>query len=187
MVNSKENEKEEIIEKASKKQSKLKLYLTAIIPMILMFLGFFLVTKFINPHFRVPGLQNASNVASIAGTEGLNESTEKSKQKKNKGESIIQSIGSVLANPLGTGGKRFVRVGISLELESKELAKKVDESRSKLQHQLILILSSKDVESLASTQGKIELQKEIKKALCSELELSDEELPQIYFNEFIIQ
>ena len=186
MTDSKENKKEGIKEESNKKQSKLKLYLVAFVPMILMFLGFFLVTKFINPRFGV-GLSDTSSVASTAETENTKESKENSKKKKGKEESVMITIGPVLANPLGTGGKRFVRVGVGLELESKELAKKVEESKSKLQHELILILSAKDVESLTSPQGKIQLQEEIKKGMRSELGFSDEELPQVYFNEFIVQ
>ena len=45
MTDSKENEKEKIKEEPTKKQSKLKLYIVAFVPMILIFLGFFLVTK----------------------------------------------------------------------------------------------------------------------------------------------
>jgi flagellar protein FliL len=185
MADNKENENEEIKEESSKKQSKRNLYLVAFVPMILMFLGFFLVTKFINPRFAVPGFSEASSASSTAETENTKEK-ENSKKKKGK-ESVIQVIGPVVANPLGTGGKRFVRVGVGIELESKELAKKVEESKSKLQHELILILSAKDIDSLTSPQGKIQLQEEIKKGMRSELEFSDEELPQIYFNEFIVQ
>ncbi|MDQ1327943.1 MAG: Flagellar protein FliL [Candidatus Poribacteria bacterium] len=185
MADNKENEKEEIKEESPQKQSKLNLYLVAFVPMILMFLGFFLVTKFINPRFGVGA--GTSSVVSTAEAENTKESKENSKKKKGKEESVMIAIGPVLANPFGTGGKRFVRVGIGLELESKELAKKVEESKSKLQHELILILSAKDVDSLSSPQGKIELQEEIKKGMRSELEFSDEELPQIYFNEFIVQ
>jgi flagellar basal body-associated protein FliL len=181
------NGKEGITEESTKKQSKINLYLVAFVPMILMFLGFFLVTKLINPHFAVSSLSDASTVSSTAETDNTKEHKENSKKKKGKEESVMIAIGPVLANPLGTGGKRFVRVGIGLELESKELAKKVEESKSKLQHELILILSAKDIEFLTSTQGKIQLQEEIRKGMCSELEFSDEELPQIYFNEFIVQ
>ena len=163
------------------------LYLTAIIPMVFMFLGFFIVTKFINPRFGISGSSGTSNVASTTTTEKAEDQNEKDKKKKGKNESVIKPIGAILANPLGTGGKRFVRVGVSLELSSKELVKEVEESLSKIQHELILILSAKDIESLSSPQGKMELQKEIKKGIQSELGLSDEELPQIYFNEFVVQ
>jgi flagellar basal body-associated protein FliL len=190
MADTNNDPKEKIKEKSSKNQSRLKLYLTAFVPMIFMFLGFFVVTKFINPHFRVPSSVDASGSALIAADTSSNAKQENKKPKskeKGKEELFIQPLEPVLANPMGTGGRRFVRVGISLEVESKILAKEIEESKSKLQHQLILILSAKDVDSLTSPEGKTALQEEIRKAMCSELDITDEELPHIYFSEFIVQ
>ncbi|HGJ66229.1 TPA: flagellar basal body-associated FliL family protein [bacterium] len=165
-----------------KKDSKIKLYLAMTVPIILMLVGFFLVTKFINPRFNISG-GNA-----ISGGESSESKSDMDKSKKHgKNKTIIHELGSVLANPIGTDGRRFVKVGVCLELGSKDLAKQIDESKSKLQHQLILILSSKDIETLTSPTGKALLLDEIKKSMIAQLELTNEDLPNIYFSEFIVQ
>jgi flagellar protein FliL len=184
-----EDEKQEKKDESSKKSSKMNLYLVAFIPMVFMFLGFFAVTKFINPRFGVASSAEAGQNA-LDNTKG---SDDKSKEKggkqgkKGKNGPIMFELEPVLANPLGTAGRRFVKVGISMELGSKELLKELEENKSKLQHLLIIILSSKDIETLNSTEGKILLQEEIRKAVIKELELTEEEIPEIYFSEFIVQ
>jgi flagellar basal body-associated protein FliL len=169
-----------------KKDSKIKLYLAMTVPIILMLVGFFLVTKFINPRFNISGGNAISGKASGGESSESKSDMEKSK-KHGKNKTIIHELGSVLANPIGTDGRRFVKVGVCLELRTKDLAKQIDESKSKLQHQLILILSSKDVETLTSPAGKALLLDEIKKSMIAQLELTNEDIPNIYFSEFIVQ
>jgi flagellar FliL protein len=184
-----ENEKQEKKDEPAKKSSKMKLYLVAIIPMILMLLGFFVVTKFVNPRFKVPILAEAELEASATTNDSSDKGHGKDEKKEKKGKKGLGmfSLEPVLANPLGTGGRRFVKVGISMELESEKLLKELEESKSKLQHLLIIILSSKDIDTLNSIEGKVLLQEEIKKAVIKELDLTEEEIPEIYFNEFIVQ
>ena len=181
-----EDEKQEKKDETPPKSSKMKLYLVAFIPMIFMFLGFFVVTKLINPRFGAPSSAEAGQ-ATLSATDDSGDKGHGKEEKKGKKGLGMFELESVLANPLGTGGRRFVKVGISMELGSKELLKELEESKSKLQHLLIIILSSKDVDTLNSTEGKILLQEEIRKAVIKELDLTEEEIPEIYFNEFLLQ
>lgn len=166
--------------------SKTSLYLAALVPIILMLAGFFIVTKFINPRYGAIGSGTGSGEVSD-GENGKQNSESKKNKKHGKEEKTIVELGSVLANPLGTEGRRFVKVGVCLELNSKEFTEQVEAEKSKLQHQLILILSSKDVEALTSPTGKSELLAEIKEAMISQLDLTDEDITNVYFTEFIVQ
>ena len=179
-------ETKETIEETPKKGSKLTLYLAAFIPILLMLAGFFMVTKFINPRFGINNANANSGDISGDGDSGKSAGLDKSKKHK-KGELCIYELDPVLANPLGTQGKRFAKVGICLELSSKSLMEQIDEAKSMLQHQLIIILSSKDIETLTSPAGKSILLEEIRKTMVSQLELTDEDIPHVYFSEFIVQ
>ncbi len=184
-----EDEKQVNESESPKQEPKTKILLAAIVPIIFMFLGFFVVTKFINPHFRFSGSGQIGQSASVDLDSSENKKAkEEKKSKKGKKESVMFQIDPVLANPLGTEGRRFAKVGITVELQAdKTMQKEFEENKSKIQHLLIITLSSKDVETLASPEGKILLQEEIKKAIKDELDLSEEEIVGVYFREFIVQ
>lgn len=184
-----EEEKQEKENEKPKQESKAKLLLTVIVPLIFMFLGFFVVTKFINPHFRFSGSGQIGQSASadIDNSENTKVKEEK-KSKKGKKEPTMFQIDPVLANPLGTEGRRFAKVGITVEIKAdKKTLKEFEENKSKIQHLLIITLSSKDVETLASPEGKIQLREEIRKTIIDELGLPEEEILGVYFREFIVQ
>ncbi|MGB9596033.1 MAG: flagellar basal body-associated FliL family protein [Candidatus Poribacteria bacterium] len=184
-----EEEKQENESKKPKQESKLKILLTAIIPMIFMFLGFFVVTKFINPHFKFSGSGQIGQSASadINNSENTKVKEEK-KSKKGKKEPTMLQIDPVLANPLGTEGRRFAKVGITVEVQAdKNTLKEFENNKSKIQHLLIITLSSKDVETLASPEGKLQLREEIRKAIIDGLGLPEDEVSGVYFREFIVQ
>ena len=134
----------------------------------------FFVTKVINPRF-----------AGAATVQDQNEEEDSSKEQEAEG--IICELGTVLANPAGVGVRRIMKVGISLEVTSKDAAAEVEKSKTKLQHQLIVTLASKDLTAVASAEGKLKLQNEITKIFESELGTAPGELRQVYFTEFVIQ
>ena len=70
---------------------------------------------------------------------------------------------------------------------TKDLLKKVGELKTKLQHQLIITLSSKHIDKMSSTEGKIALQDELRDIFSSELGAAPGEIRQVYFSEFIMQ
>lgn len=184
-----EEEKKENENEKPKQESKAKILLAAVIPMIFMFLGFFVVTKFVNPHFRFSGTGQIGQSASADTDNPENtKDKEEKKSKKGKKEPTMLQIDPVLANPLGTEGRRFAKVGITIELlADKKALKKFEENKSKIQHLLIITLSSKDVETLSSPEGKLALRDEIRKAIIDELGFPEDEISGVYFREFIVQ
>lgn len=157
-------------EKSKKiKGGNLIICMLSIIPIVTM-LAFFLVTKVVNPRF-------ASPVAA--------EVTES--RKDDRKEFCTYELGSVVANPSGIENLRIMKVGVSLELESESLIEDMEKSKPRLQHQLIMTLSSKDIGTICSLEGKAALLKELKDAFTKELDMEQGKIREIYFSEFVIQ
>ena len=168
-----ETEEEKTQGKDESKKSKLALYVISTIPVVII-LSFLLVTKIVNPRFAPPAS------AEVAG--------DVSDAKDDEPEEIYMcDLGTILANPLGSKRIRIMKVSVSVELASEDLVLEVEKAKPKLQHQLIMILSSKDLQTVCSSQGKAELQEEIKNALVSEMKLKPGEMRQFYFGEFVVQ
>ena len=156
---------------AKGRNSKLLLGLVSVVPVVTI-LAFFLVTKVVNPRFESSALADAA------------ESVEKEPDKK---ESYMYELGTVLANPMATSTRRIMKVGVCLELASKSVVEDIEKSKLKLQHQLLMILSSKKLDEICSPQGKAAVREEVKSVFISELGFSQGELREVYFSEFVIQ
>jgi len=154
---------------AGRKNSKLRLYMTVAIAPIMAISAFFLVTKVINPRFAEANARAPAEAAD------------------NRKEGYVCEIGTVLVNPLGMESRRIMKVGVLLELTSKSLIQDVEKSRLRLQHQLIMILSSKELDMVNSPEGKSALREELRDAFTLELRLEPGEIRQVYFSEFVIQ
>ena len=141
---------------------------------IVTLLAFFLVTKVVNPRLTSPDREALA--------------AEEEQVKEESVERYTYDLGTVLVNPTGSSSKlRIMKVGVSLELTSKSLVEEVDESKQRLQHQFIMVLSSMDLELACSPEGKGILQEEVKEAFISELKLEPNELSGVYFTEFVVQ
>ncbi|MBD3182019.1 hypothetical protein GF312_06995 [Candidatus Poribacteria bacterium] len=165
-------ENQENTAKNNDKKSRIALYIIAIIPTIAM-VSFFLVTKVINPRVN-PAAADTTETP----VENVVAKTE---------ETFLCELGTVLANPSGGNSRRIMKMGISLEVSSKKMIEGVEKIKPKLQHQLIIILSSKDLDLISSAEGKSSLQEEIKTAFSELLDSSEGSLLQVYFSEFVVQ
>lgn len=166
-----------------KKSGKLPLILASFLPIVLMLLGFFFVTKFLNPRFAISG--TGQNLGTESSKNVVNSQNTPTPDRSKDG--IIYEFGTVLVNPLGTEGRRYIKVGINLELRNKSLIKSIDKAKPMLQHQFIITLSSKTIDEISSPEGKLALQKELKENFISALGLSQEDIYQVYFSEFVVQ
>ena len=154
---------------AGTKNRKPLLFMTVAVVPIMAILAFFLVTKVINPRFAEADAKASAEA------------------EDNQKQGYVYEIGAVLANPLGMENRRIMKVGVLLELTSKSLIRDVENSKLRLQHQLIMILSSKELDVMTSPEGKSALQDELRDAFTLELGLEPGEIRQIYFSEFVIQ
>ena len=162
MNNERETE-DEVVEKPQKKD-KSKLLLLVLFLIILGTLAYILYLQVIGPFMA-----------------------KRAEAKKNEPQPVeMYHFERLTTNPAESAGRRFVVISLAAELESskqKDLLKELETQKSKLQHILIEIISSKTVEELE--MKKEELQKDILTKLNEKLVTG--KLKEIYFTEFVIQ
>jgi len=98
---------------------------------------------------------------------------------------VMFPMDSYLVNLAGSGGKRFLKVTVSLELSSPEVHFELKENIQKITDSVLVLLSSKTFEDVYSVQGKFKLKDEITVRVNRFLVLGH--VKDAYFTEFIIQ
>ena len=87
-----------------------------------------------------------------------------------------------LADPKG---KRYLKVKIELELESKEVVDKATKASPKLRDMVIMMLTSLDFEEVMTPEGKIRVRDELLERF-NEI-MRPDHIKNIYFTEFVVQ
>ncbi|MGV7221899.1 MAG: flagellar basal body-associated FliL family protein [Nitrospinales bacterium] len=82
-------------------------------------------------------------------------------------------------------GKRFLKVTLTMELNSPEVNAEVNENMSKIVDSILLLLSSKSFEDVYTVQGKFKLKDEITTRV--NRFLVSGHVKDVYFTEFVIQ
>jgi flagellar protein FliL len=83
---------------------------------------------------------------------------------------------------------RFLQIAMVLEYASPEAAVRVAEIKPKVQHQIILMLSSEEVANLQTVKGKQDLQARIAKDLNALVgETAETGITEVLFTNFILQ
>jgi flagellar protein FliL len=83
------------------------------------------------------------------------------------------------------GGKRYLKTKIHLEYTGTELADELKLRQPQLRDMILLLLSSKTIEEIQSTEGKITLRREL--ILRINQALQKGKIRNLYFTEFVIQ
>jgi flagellar protein FliL len=92
---------------------------------------------------------------------------------------------SFIVNLSDQGGKRYLRITMGLELGDPKSAEELTKRLPQIRDSILMILPSRKVEELQTTEGKHSLRTEIVSNL-NEL-LGKEIVKKIYFTEFVIQ
>ncbi|MCS6839120.1 MAG: flagellar basal body-associated FliL family protein [Bdellovibrionaceae bacterium] len=103
---------------------------------------------------------------------------------KQKNERVFYQLKDFVVNLSGSRGRRIIKASIELELPNQNSKNEVESLEAQIRDQIILILSSKNYEEIASKEGKEALRNEIKLALNPSLSDGNKIL-NIYFTEFI--
>lgn len=83
---------------------------------------------------------------------------------------------------------RFLQIAMVLEYANPEVAVRVAEIKPKVQHQIILMLSSEEVANLQTVKGKQDLQARIAKDLNTLVgETAETGITEVLFTNFILQ
>lgn len=83
---------------------------------------------------------------------------------------------------------RFLQATITLKLDKPEVGEKIKTLMPKVRHTVIVILSSKDAETMKTSEGKKELIKELKVKINKILDAKEHEgVADIFLENFVIQ
>jgi flagellar FliL protein len=111
------------------------------------------------------------------GGEGKGGSTE--------GGGELVSLPPLLVNLSEPQGRRYLKLGLDIEVKDKITADQLNKNMSKVKDALLLLLSSKSYEDLASIENKILLKKEIVERLT--LVLGEQKVLRVYITEIVVQ
>lgn len=108
--------------------------------------------------------------------------------KKKEGPPIFEKLDTFVVNLSDNGGSNMLQVDMQAELADEEAKKKFAEYMPKVRSALILLLSSKSTDELATPEGKVKLKAQVKKIINESMDAGDEEpVENILFTAFIIQ
>ena len=179
----KDGDKEKIIEEdsndnediAEKKAGGSKTVLIIIIAGFVLFMamagaGFYIIWQ------KMPG----SSVNSVMTSEP---ETQKAPPKKGLGP--IYSINPFVINLAGSGGKRFLRVKMDLELKDQTTFEQVHAQLPRVKDTLLTILSAKKFQDINTGEGKSDLRTEIVATMGSLF--SKGAVTNVYLTEFVVE
>lgn len=99
--------------------------------------------------------------------------------------SVNYPMNTFIVNLADAGSKRFLKVTIELELESKEAADECKAKDSELRDLVLTILSSQESGDVVSAEDKLRLKKRLLESL--NRDLTKGKITKIFFTDFLIQ
>ena len=105
--------------------------------------------------------------------------------KPQKQEKIICELELFLVNLADVGGKRYLKVTLKLEVNNPRAPAEVTTRGFEVRDSILMLLSGKEYNDIASSGGKITLKREI----ISQLNriLKQGQIREVYFTDFIVQ
>ncbi|MBW1666458.1 MAG: flagellar basal body-associated FliL family protein [Deltaproteobacteria bacterium] len=82
-------------------------------------------------------------------------------------------------------GKRYLKIGISLQVPGEEQSKTVEVHKAELRDAILLLLSSRSFGEIRTVEGKIALKQALMSAIAQVV--GPETVHNIYFTEFVVQ
>lgn len=97
----------------------------------------------------------------------------------------LHALDTMIVNLADRGGKRYLRVTMSLELTDSEVLSTVEDRLPQIRDSILMILPTKNYAEISTTDGKVALRDQLKEKI-NEL-LAMECVTNIYFTEFVVQ
>lgn len=109
-------------------------------------------------------------------------------KKKREGPPVFEKMETFVVNLAGTEGS-LLQVEMQAELDEEKTRQKFKDYMPKIRSAVILLLSSKHANELATPEGKVKLRAQVKKIINESMEAGEEEQPveSVLFTSFIIQ
>ena len=114
-----------------------------------------------------------------------NVSSEESKPVKKVKKNLMFNLDPFIVNLAKSGGNRFLKAKISLEMSSPEVRLELKKNIQKITDSVLLLLSAKVFEDVYSVQGKFTIKGEVTSRVNQFL--TKGQVKGAYFTEFIIQ
>lgn len=92
---------------------------------------------------------------------------------------------SFTVNLNDAGGKRFLKLVMSVEAETPELVEEINKKMPQFRDMILLLLSSLSYDDIATLDGKLRLRNQMLNRLNTQL--SSGKVKNIYFSEFVVQ
>lgn len=175
------------------KPSKKKLIIKIVILVVLLALlggGGFFGYKFFFAK-KAAGGENATEQHAGEQKDGAKEGEKKKDGDPNAaapaadGAGELVSIPPLLVNLSEPQGRRYLKLALDIEVKDKLAADQLNKNMPKVKDALLLLLSSKTYEDLASIENKILLKKEIVERLT--LVMSEQKVLRVYITEIVVQ
>jgi len=165
MADAEKKEKEGKEEVPEKKGSSLKwIVIGVVVLLVLGGGGFFSWKTFINPAAKETGEEGAATLVALGPTYPLE---------------------AFIVNLAGTGGERYLKINMELELKESSLVSEMEKRKPQVRDTLLLLLSSKTFDDIATFRGKTKLRNEITSRLNAFLVPGS--VKKVYFTEFVVQ
>lgn len=155
--------------------SKMKLIIIVVVALVLVAGGFFGLKMFMGDDEEKPaeGAAPAAPAAKPAGEE--------------KAMGTMVEVAPFIVNLADPGGKRYLKLTISLDVGSEEgMQAKVEAVMPRIRDSLLLLLSSKTYTDISTVAGKVRLRNEVLKIVNRAL-AGTQGVHAVYFTEFVIQ
>jgi len=94
-------------------------------------------------------------------------------------------LDSFIVNLAGTSGERYLKITIELELKDISLTSELEKRKPQVRDTILLLLSSKTFEDVATFKGKTEIRNQITARLNGIL--APGSIKKVYFTEFVVQ
>lgn len=104
---------------------------------------------------------------------------------KVKDESVIGEMDTFLVNLADPGGKRYLKITMKLVLDSAQAGQEFAERGPELRDNVLMLLSSKKYEDIATFSGKMALKQEAIARLNQRM--NQGRVKDVYFTEFLVQ
>jgi len=179
MAKKKKKEEEPKEGEEKKKGGKLKWIIIGVIVLgLLGGGGFFAYKYFLAPKKK----QEDVNASSEQPSESKEE---QAKDGQKQGPTEIYSLPSFIVNLADPLGRRYLKIGIDVELLNKKVVAELEKKMPEIKDAIILLLSSKTYSQISTVEGKLALKQEIVARLTQIL--GKGKVINVYFTEFVVQ
>lgn len=97
----------------------------------------------------------------------------------------LYSLDTMIVNLAGHGGKRYLRVTMSLELSDPDAITSIESRLPQVRDAILMILPTKTYDEVSTTEGKVALRNQLMTTINSLM--TKGQVNNIYFTEFVVQ